>query len=165
MCNTRGSAAVAALRKRVCLFAPSVTVCAEVCTAHDLRATCMQTPSCGGFRRPHAGGSESTVQRPTVLALAQDAVTSLLPSGRTCGCMVEARKQVRVLHVQHKWRCCCCRAETESVPLCTFSDSVWCGVCTSLDLRAACRSLCRAVVVLHIHTRLGASRQHSGQRC
>jgi hypothetical protein len=31
MCNTRGAAAVAALRQRVCLCAPSVTVCAVVC--------------------------------------------------------------------------------------------------------------------------------------
>jgi hypothetical protein len=31
MCNTRGAAAVAAMRQRVCLFAPSVTVCAVVC--------------------------------------------------------------------------------------------------------------------------------------
>jgi hypothetical protein len=31
MCNTRGAAAVAALRQKVWLFAPSVTVCAVVC--------------------------------------------------------------------------------------------------------------------------------------
>ncbi len=31
MCNTRGAAAVAVLRQRVWLFAPSVTVCAVVC--------------------------------------------------------------------------------------------------------------------------------------
>jgi hypothetical protein len=31
MCNTRGAAAVAVLRQRVCLFAPSVTVCVVVC--------------------------------------------------------------------------------------------------------------------------------------
>ncbi len=31
MCNTRGTAAVAALRQRACLLAPSVTVCAVVC--------------------------------------------------------------------------------------------------------------------------------------
>jgi hypothetical protein len=30
MCNTLGAAAVATLRQRVCLFAPSVTVCAVV---------------------------------------------------------------------------------------------------------------------------------------
>ena len=31
MCNTRDAAAVAALRQRACLFAPSVTVCVLVC--------------------------------------------------------------------------------------------------------------------------------------
>jgi hypothetical protein len=31
MCNTRGAAAVVKLRQRVCLCAPSVTVCAVVC--------------------------------------------------------------------------------------------------------------------------------------
>ena len=31
MWNTRGTTAVAALRQRACLFAPSVTVCAAVC--------------------------------------------------------------------------------------------------------------------------------------
>jgi hypothetical protein len=31
MSNTRGAAAVVALRQRVCLFTPSVTVCAVVC--------------------------------------------------------------------------------------------------------------------------------------
>jgi hypothetical protein len=31
MCNTRGAAAVAAMRQRECLCAPSVTVCAVVC--------------------------------------------------------------------------------------------------------------------------------------
>jgi hypothetical protein len=31
MCNTRGAAAAAALRQRVCPFSPSVTVCAVVC--------------------------------------------------------------------------------------------------------------------------------------
>jgi hypothetical protein len=31
MCNTRGAAAVATLRQRVCLFTPTVTVCAVVC--------------------------------------------------------------------------------------------------------------------------------------
>ncbi len=31
MCNTRGAAAVAVLRQRVWLFAPSVTVCPVVC--------------------------------------------------------------------------------------------------------------------------------------
>jgi hypothetical protein len=31
MCNTRGAAAVAAMRQRGCLCAPSVTVCAVVC--------------------------------------------------------------------------------------------------------------------------------------
>jgi hypothetical protein len=40
MCNTRGAAAVAALRQRVWLFAPSVTVCVVVCMAHDLRVGC-----------------------------------------------------------------------------------------------------------------------------
>ncbi len=44
MCNTRGAAAVAALRQRVCLSAPSVTVCAVVCVR---LMTCV----------PHAGSS------------------------------------------------------------------------------------------------------------
>jgi hypothetical protein len=45
MCNTRDAAAVAALRQRVCLFSPSVTVCAVVCVR---RMTCV----------PHAGHSD-----------------------------------------------------------------------------------------------------------
>jgi hypothetical protein len=36
MCNTRGAAAVTALRYRGCLFGPSVTVFGVVCMAHDL---------------------------------------------------------------------------------------------------------------------------------
>ncbi len=36
--------------------------------------------------------------------------------------------------MQQTWRCCCCRAEAESVPLCTFSGCVFCGVCTAHDL-------------------------------
>ena len=44
MCSTRGAAAVAALRQRACLCAPSVTVCAVVCVR---LMTCV----------PHAGRS------------------------------------------------------------------------------------------------------------
>jgi hypothetical protein len=44
MCNTRGAAAVAAMRQRECLCAPSVTVCAVVCAR---LMTCV----------PHAGYS------------------------------------------------------------------------------------------------------------
>jgi hypothetical protein len=44
MCNTHGAAAVAVLRQRACLFAPSVTVCAVVCVRF---MTCV----------PHAGYS------------------------------------------------------------------------------------------------------------
>jgi hypothetical protein len=48
----------------------------------------------------------------------------------------------------------------------TVSDCVRCGVCTAHDWRAACRLLLRrAVAVLHILARVGASRQHSDQRC
>jgi len=44
MCNTRGAAAVAVMRQRECLCAPSVTVCAVVCVR---LMTCV----------PHAGYS------------------------------------------------------------------------------------------------------------
>jgi len=43
--------------------------------------------------------------------------------------------------VQHTWRWYCCRAEVESVPLCTLSDCVCCGVCTTHDFRASYRPL------------------------
>jgi hypothetical protein len=47
MCNTSGAAAAAVLRQRVCLFAPSVTVCVVVCVR---LMTCV----------PHAGDYYST---------------------------------------------------------------------------------------------------------
>ncbi len=67
--------------------------------------------------------------------------------------------------MQHTWRWYCCRAEVESVPLCTLSDCVCCGVCTTHDFRASYRPLRRDVAVLHIHARMGTNRHHSGQRC
>jgi hypothetical protein len=47
MCNTSGAAAAVVLRQRVCLFAPSVTVCVVVCVRF---MTCV----------PHAGDYYST---------------------------------------------------------------------------------------------------------
>jgi hypothetical protein len=166
MCNTRCASAVAALRQRGCLCAPSVTVCAVVCVR-------LMTGV------PHAVLSAELWRFSTTTRVwERDDITETNgagPSVRYYHVMTSVGLDLWVHGgqtetgegdvVQHTWRCCCCRAEAESVTLCTFCDCVCCGVCNAHDWRAACRTLRRAVAVLHIHARLGTSRQHSGQRC
>jgi hypothetical protein len=167
MCNTHCADAVAVLRQRTCLFEPSVTVCAVVCVR---LMTCV----------PHAAFlaelwwfcTSTRVWERTDSTAANGAG----PSARSGHVMTSVGLDLWVhggstgsgegdTHVQDTWRCCCCRAEAESVPLCTFSDCVCRGVCTAHDLSAACSLPRRAVVVLHIHASLGANRQHRSQRC
>jgi hypothetical protein len=143
-------------------FAPSLTVCAAVCVR------CMTCVS-------HTGSS-SEMWRFCTSTLGWERVTNGAgPSARSGHVMTSVGLDLWV----HGGRtdsgegdacatrcsCSCCCAEAESVPLCTFSDCVYCGVCTAHDVLAACRLLRRAVAVLHIHACVGASRQHSGQRC
>jgi hypothetical protein len=126
MCNTRGAAAVATLRQRVCLLAPSVTVCVVVCVR---RMTCV----------PHAGYSAELWRFSTSTRVWERAdsiaVNGPGPGPRwghvmtSVGLDLWAHGGYTGSGEGDACDCCCCHSVARSC-----SDCVFWGVCTAHDL-------------------------------
>jgi hypothetical protein len=131
LCNTRGVAAVAALRQRACLSAPSVIVCAVVCVrlmtfvphtdysvSAELWRFCTSTRVWERTDSTEANGVGPSTRSDHVMTSV--GLDLWVHGGSTDSGEGDT-------HVQHTCHCCCCRTEAESVSLCTLSVCVlWC---------------------------------------